>query len=359
MIAYLAVFVVSLVLALALAPLAVHLGERLGLVDRPDGRRRHVGHVSRLGGLVILGAFAGGALLSLAVRPWLPPLPEGPDLNEPTRYWAVLAGTLIIGLFGFLDDRYELSARPQYAAQLLASIVAIAGLVFIKHVRNPLSGEVVEFPTVLVWGLTVFWLMGMMNTVNFMDGLNGLCAGVGVVASTVMFVHMLRMGQLGPALLPLALLGTALGFLPLNLAGRLFLGSGAVTLGYLIGALALVAGARVATVLLVMGVPIVDVAWQIVDRWRHGRSMGQGDRGHLHYRLYDLGLSQWQVVLLYWGVSALFGLLALVVSPPMYKLIAIVTLGALVFIVLAVLSRRTAATRPTSRPPTRPPRSDL
>jgi UDP-GlcNAc:undecaprenyl-phosphate GlcNAc-1-phosphate transferase len=345
-IAYLVVFLVSLALALALTPLGVRLGQRLGIVDRPDGRRKHEGSVSRLGGLVILGGFVGGALISLAVRPWLPPLPEGPDLNEPTRFRAVLIGTLLIGLFGFLDDRYELSAKPQYAAQLLASIVAVAGLVFIKHVRHPLTGDLFEFPTFLVWGLTLFWLMGMMNTVNFMDGLNGLSAGVAVVASTVMFVHMLRMGQFGPALLPLALLGTMLGFMPLNLTGRIFLGSGAVTLGYLIGTLALVAGARVATVLLVMGVPAVDVAWQIVDRWRHGRSMGQSDRGHLHYRLYDLGLSQWQVVFAYWGVSALFGLLALVVSPPMYKLLAIVVLGALVFVVLAVLSRRAAATRP-------------
>jgi UDP-GlcNAc:undecaprenyl-phosphate GlcNAc-1-phosphate transferase len=346
-IAYLVVFLASLLLSLALTPLGIYLGGRLGIVALPGGRRTHAGSISRLGGLAILGGFIGGALLSLAVRPWLPPLPEGPDLNEPTRYRAVLAGALLIGLFGFLDDRYELSARPQYLAQLAASVVAILGLVFIKHVRNPLTGDVFEFPAFIVWGLTLFWLMGMMNTVNFMDGLNGLCAGVAAIAATVMFVHMLRMGQFSPALLPLALLGTVLGFMPFNLPGRIFLGSGAVTLGYLIGTLALVAGAKTGTMLLVMGVPIVDVAWQILDRWRHGRSMNQGDRGHLHYRLYDLGLSQWQVVLLYWGFSALFGLLALVVSPPIYKLVAIVALGALVVAVLAVLSRRAAA---TSRP---------
>jgi UDP-GlcNAc:undecaprenyl-phosphate GlcNAc-1-phosphate transferase len=346
-IAYLIVFLASLLLSLVLTPLGIRLGERWGVVALPGGRRRHKGSISQLGGLAILGAFVGGALISLAVRPWLPPLPEGPDLNEPTRYRAVLVGTLLIGLFGFLDDRYELSARPQYVAQLAASVVAILGLVFIKHVRNPLTGDVFELPAFLVWGLTLFWLMGMMNTVNFMDGLNGLCAGVAAVAATVMFVHMLRMGQYSPALLPLALLGTVLGFMPFNLPGRIFLGSGAVTLGYLIGTLALVAGAKTGTMLLVMGVPIVDVAWQILDRWRHGRSMNQGDRGHLHFRLYDLGLSQWQVVLLYWAFSALFGLLALVVSPPIYKLVAIVVLGLLVVTVLAALSRRAAV---NSRP---------
>jgi UDP-N-acetylmuramyl pentapeptide phosphotransferase/UDP-N-acetylglucosamine-1-phosphate transferase len=84
MIAYLVVFLVSLGLALALTPLGIRLGQRLGLVDRPAGRRKHEGSVSRLGGLAILGGFVGGTLISLAVHPWLPPLPEGPDLNEPT-----------------------------------------------------------------------------------------------------------------------------------------------------------------------------------------------------------------------------------------------------------------------------------
>jgi UDP-GlcNAc:undecaprenyl-phosphate GlcNAc-1-phosphate transferase len=89
-----------------------------------------------------------------------------------------------------------------------------------------------------------------------------------------------------------------------------------------------------------MSVPIVDVAWQIFNRWRHGRSMNDGDRGHLHYRLYDLGLSQPQVVLIYWGFCALFGALALLLSSRLFKLIAIVGLGICVLAVLAALSRR-------------------
>jgi UDP-GlcNAc:undecaprenyl-phosphate GlcNAc-1-phosphate transferase len=339
-IAYLAVFAASLGLAFVLGLLGIRLGQRYDIVAAPGGRRKHRGRVSKLGGLAILGGFVGGAIASLAVRRWLPLPPEGPDINEPTRFWAVLIGTTAIGLFGFFDDRYELSAKPQYVAQLAVSVVAIVGLVFIKHVRNPFTGQIFAFPALLVWGLTLFWLMGMMNTVNFLDGLHGLCSGVSAIAATVMFVHMIRAGQYGPALLPLALLGAVLGFLPANLSGRIFLGSGAITLGYLIGTLSLVAGARVATVALVMGVPAVDVAWQIFDRWRHGKSMNQGDRGHLHYRLYDLGLSQWQVVAIYWGFCALFGALALSVSPPLYKLIAISGLAVVVTVVLATLSRR-------------------
>jgi UDP-GlcNAc:undecaprenyl-phosphate GlcNAc-1-phosphate transferase len=340
LIAYLAVFLASLVLALALTPLSIRLGRRLGIVARPGGRRRHEGNVPRLGGLAVLGAFIGGTLVSLAVRSLLPLSSEGPDVNEPTRFWAVLIGTTTIGLFGLFDDRYELSAKPQYLAQLVVSVVAILGLVFIERVRNPFTNEEFVFPMFMVWGLTLFWLMGMMNAVNFMDGLNGLCAGVAAIAAAVMFVHMLRMGQYSPATLPLALLGAVLGFLPLNFRGRIFLGSGAITLGYLIGTLSLVAGARVATVLLVMGIPIIDVAWQIFDRLRHGRSMNEGDRGHLHLRLYDLGWSQHHVVFAYWGFCGMFGILALLVSPPLFKLVAIAGLVVLVAVALAILSRR-------------------
>ena len=144
-----------------------------------------------------------------------------------------------------------------------------------------------------------------------------------------------------PALLPAALLGTVLGILPFNaFPAKIFLGSGAITLGYLVGTLSLVGGARVATVLLVMGIPIVDVAWQIVNRWQKGRSMSQGDRGHLHLRLVDLGISPKQIVVLYWSFCALFGATALLVSSRLYKLIALGLLGLLVVLTLALLSRR-------------------
>jgi UDP-GlcNAc:undecaprenyl-phosphate GlcNAc-1-phosphate transferase len=340
-IAHLAVLGFSLALSLALTPLSIRLGKRWGIVAHPGGRRKHKGLVPRLGGIPVLIAFVGSALLSLLVRRWLPAPPEGPDPLEARRFTAVIVGTVLIGLFGLLDDRFELSAKPQYAAQAVVSVVAILGLVFIKHVMNPFTDEIFEFPQFMVWGLTLLWLMGMMNTVNFLDGLDGLVAGVVGILSCVLLIHMLRVGQYGPALLPAALLGTVLGILPFNVSpARIFLGSGAVTLGYLVGTLSLVGGARVATVLLVMAIPIADVAWQIVDRWQAGRSMSEGDRGHLHLRLVDLGISQKQIVLLYWAFCALVGAAALLVSSRIYKLIALGVLGLLVVLALALLSRR-------------------
>jgi UDP-GlcNAc:undecaprenyl-phosphate GlcNAc-1-phosphate transferase len=183
----------------------------------------------------------------------------------------------------------------------------------------------------------------MMNTVNWLDGLDGLAAGVGAILCLVLAIHMHTTGQPSVALLPLALLGALLGFLPCNFApARVFLGSaGAFFLGYALAGLGLIAGGRVATALMVMGLPIVDVAWQIFDRLRRRRSPARADRGHLHFRLLDLGLSARAIALIYWTFCALFGLLALTVSSRLYKLLALAAIGIVVVVVLAWLSRRT------------------
>ncbi len=143
------------------------------------------------------------------------------------------------------------------------------------------------------------------------------------------------------ALLPIALAGTLLGFLAFNFPpARIFLGGGALFLGYTLACVGIVAGAKVALLLLVMGLPIADVAWQIFDRARHGRNPTRGDRGHLHFRLADTGWSARRIVLLYAGTSAVFGLVALITQPPLFKLITLAVLAVAVVAALFVLSNR-------------------
>ena len=113
-----------------------------------------------------------------------------------------------------------------------------------------------------------------------------------------------------------------------------------MTLGYALATLSILAPARVATALLVMAIPIADTGFQMIDRWRRGQSPTHGDRGHLHYRLLDLGFSQRQIVLGYWVFCAVFGALALLTPSPLYKLIAIGVLVLIVVGLLALLSRR-------------------
>ncbi len=337
------VFLVAFISALALTPLAARLGRRLGLVDQPGGRRRHLGVIPRTGGVALYLAFVVAVLLSLLLRGRLPPSPEGPDPHETTRLVALLAGSTFIFLFGLWDDRRDFSSLPQYVAQVVAALIAMAGLIFIERVMNPFTNQITVFPWPFVVVFTLFWIVGMINTVNFLDGLDGLATGVAAVLAAVLAVHMIRVGQYSVALLPLALLGATLGFLPFNFyPARVFIGSsGSFFLGFAVATLGIIAGARVATVLLVFSVPILDVAWQVLRRLRAGQSIGQGDRGHLHFQLLDMGFSQRQIVLAYYAFCAALGALALFVSSRLYKALAFLLLGVLVTLILAYLSRRT------------------
>ena len=333
---FLLVFVIAFVLALTLTPLGDWLGRRYGFVAAPGGRRKHAGTKSRLGGVALYVAFVATAVLAQ----FLPV--ERQDPKELTRLVGLLLGSTFIFLVGAYDDKKELSPAPQITAQFITSLIAIYFLIFIEVVNNPFTNLQVWFPWFITLPLTLFWLMGMMNTVNWLDGLDGLAAGVAAILSAVLAFHMYREGQHSVALLPLALLGATLGFLPYNFhPARVFMGSsGSFFLGFAVGALGIIAGAKMATVLLVMGIPILDVAWQIINRLRLGRNPAIGDRGHLHFRLLDLDLSQRQIVLLYYFFCSLFGFLALVISSRLYKFLALLVIGATTLLVLLFVSRR-------------------
>lgn len=356
---YLLTFAFALTVTLILTPLAGRLGHRLGLVDHPGGRRRHRGVIPRTGGLALYGAFVLTALFTLGLE-WLPQawteawLPARNDPNEMRRLVALLAGATVCAAGGLLDDRFRFPSLPQYAIQAAAALIAIAGLIFIKHVNNPFAeglffGEG-GFPWWIVWPLTLFWFLGMMNTVNFLDGLSGLVAGVTGILCGVLALHMLFAAeppQQSVAILPVALLGVTVGFLFFNFSpARIFMGSsGSYFLGFAVAALGIIGGARLATVMLVMGLPALDVAWLIYWRWRRGIPLGQGGRDHLHFRLLDLGLSERAIVLGYWGFAALFGLSTLFLDSRLHKLIALLGLGVIALGVMIWAARENGGVR--------------
>ncbi len=338
MISFAIVFSVAFLTSLLLTPVTIPLGFKWGAVDMPGGRRVHKGVKSRLGGIALFTSFTLAVTLTLLLPPSITPPRNDP--KELTRLTGVLLGSLFMFGVGLLDDKFDLKPLFHLLSQLVASLIAIAFLVFIERVMNPFTDRLVIFPFPLVVAFTIFWISGMINTVNFLDGLDGLAAGVGAITAAVLTLHMWREGQLSVVPLPLALLGSTLGFLPFNFhPAKVFMGScGAFFLGYALGTLSIVAGAKVATILLVMGVPIMDVAWIIFQRVRFRSSIFQADRRHLHHRLHDLGLSQRQVVLAYYGVSLFFGILVFVLPTRLYKLLAILLLWLLTSIVLWLLT---------------------
>ncbi|MEA3337079.1 MAG: MraY family glycosyltransferase [Chloroflexota bacterium] len=350
---YLLLLAVAILLALILTPLAGRLGHRFGLVDRPGGRRAHRGVIPRTGGIALYAAFVVTILIALRLpENWLP-ISSDPD--ETTRLLGLLLGSTFAFVMGLVDDWRELSWRGQILVQLSAAGIAIVTLIFIERINNPFAVDAqIIFPDLIVWALTTFWFLGAMNTVNWLDGLDGLAAGVAAILCAVLVLHMLFRAvppQLSVAILPLALLGATLGFLPWNFhPARVFMGSnGSYFLGFALAALGIIGGARMATVLMVLGLPIVDVAWLIWRRWRRGVSPGEGGRDHLHFRLQDLGIGQRQIVLGYYAFCAAFGLLALSIGPRIYKLLALMGMGLVVLAVLWWAERQEIAQ--TNSPP--------
>ena len=345
---FLATLLFAFVLTYALTPLAIRLGRRWGMVDKPGGRRRHRGDIPRTGGVALFGGFFVTVLLITVLPEVLPPTPAGwfparNDPNEMQRLIALLAGSVYCVVFGLLDDRLHFRSGPQYSIQFGAAVIGILGLIFIKHVNNPLGGGLLfgadGFPWALVWIVTVFWYMGMMNTINFLDGASGLVAGVTAILSAVLAIHMIWRAeppQLSVALLPLALTGAALGFLPFNFApARVFMGSsGSYFLGFAIASLGIIGGARLATVLMVVALPVVEVGWLMFTRWRRGRPVGEGGRDHLHFRLLDMGIAERTLVVGYWLFCAALGILTLAMDNTVYKVLA---LAAVTILALGVL----------------------
>ena len=301
-------FAVAAVLSYVLTFPQRRLALRFGFVDLPDDRRKHEGPRPRLGGASMLLAFVAALLATR--QPF-----DG-------KLIAIIAAAALLVVAGAFDDKrqptqHDLGAAAQLAVQLIAAGTAVFAGVTILDVRDPTAGGpfggVIALP---LWAgalLSLFWIAGMVNTVNFLDGLDGLAGGVVAIAAAILAFVSLKLGQRDVALLCLALAGAAAGFLPHNLyPARIFMGtSGAWFLGFVLAALAIIGGAKLATALLVVGVPVLDVALLILLRVLARQPIWQGDRRHLHHRLLDTGLGQRGTVLLYYSLSAAFGLYAL------------------------------------------------
>ncbi len=299
-------------LAFALSLAVVRVCRRLGLLDQPEPRRTHELATPRLGGLAIFAAFLVTALA--LYRP--------ASEHERTIFVGLIAASLLIVVTMAVDDVIGLPPLLRLGIQTVAALIAMfpgAQGTLIEVLHNPLLGAAngqTALPLLLAVPFTWFWIVGMMNTINWVDGLDGLAGGIVAIAGIVMAAISWLLGQHTVALLCAALAGATVGFLLLNLhPARLFMGDcGAMFLGLALAVLANVGGAKLATMLLLLGLPIADTARVIVRRLRGGHSPLLFDRSHLHHRLLDGGLSQRSIVLLFYGVTALFGGVTLVAA---------------------------------------------
>jgi UDP-GlcNAc:undecaprenyl-phosphate/decaprenyl-phosphate GlcNAc-1-phosphate transferase len=324
-------FVLSFTLTLPVRRLA----HRLGIIDKPKGPRKiHKKSTALLGGLAVflsITAVVIGILLTS----------DALTSGEVSRnhYMGVVLGGLILMIGGILDDKYELPPQTAIVAPVLAASLAIGFGIEIDKLTNPLGG---------VWileswqsDLLVFvWLMVVMYTTKFLDGLDGLATSVSTVGAVMIMLLSLTAAYYQPdvALLAAVTIGAYVGFLFWNLhPASIFLGEGgSVFVGYMLGILAVISGGKLATALLVLGIPLMDVIWVVVRRWKKKgfRNIVRGDRKHLHHRLLKLGWGQTTIVVLYVAIASAFGVSALFLQSK-EKLVALLVLT-LVMVLVAV-----------------------
>ena len=337
------VFALAAAAGFVLTGLAGQLGCRLGLLDYPRRNELQRDVVPRTGGYGICAAFVLASTASLVL-----PLPElERSAEDARRLVGVLLGLGLLLPLAYLDDRRRLGPLPQLAGQIAVALVPVLFGLWIDSVALPIVG-VVELPAWLGVPLTVLWLVGMINTINLLDVMDGLAGGIAVIGATTLFLRSLWFGQYTIAVLPLALAGACLGFLPRNWhPSRLFMGtSGSMFLGYALGALAIIGGVKVGTAVIVLGLPILDVAWVIVRRLAQGRSpLKGGDGEHLPQRLARLGLAHPVIVLLLYAFCGLFACIGLALHSPVSTGAKLVVAVAMALAVLLLLSTVTWLSR--------------
>ena len=305
-------FIVSFAFTFATTPLVRRSAFKIGAIDIPkDNRRMHKKPTPRIGGLAIIFGFTVATLC----------------FAQPSRQlYGTLAGAAIIAVMGVIDDCKNLPAKLKFVIQIIAALVVVfAGDIKIDVFTNPnfLSDNPYwVLPEWLSVTLTVIWIVFITNAVNFIDGLDGLAAGVSAIMSISLVFISIRVGEYPIAILGIALMGSCFGFLPFNFnPAKIFMGdTGSTFLGFMLATLSIqgvfksYAVISFAVPLLILGLPLFDALFAMIRRILRGQSPMTADRGHLHHRLVDMGFSQKQTVFILYAISGVLGITAVLLA---------------------------------------------
>jgi UDP-GlcNAc:undecaprenyl-phosphate GlcNAc-1-phosphate transferase len=332
---YVACSFFSFIIAILLTLFIRKIGYKLKILDFPDeSRKKHSKPTPLLGGLALwLSFWLVTGYIALFTNLFSKSISH-------SQLFGIFLGSLILIILGILDDKYSLSPKIRLLLTVIAAGIVVAMGVGLDQITNPLGGvlnlnqrlfESKILDTIFVFGdiVVFFWLIGMMYTTKILDGLDGLATGITTIGALMIFflTQTTKFYQPEVGLLALVFAGCCLGFLVFNFnPARIFLGeSGSLFLGFVLGILAVISGGKIATALLVMAVPILDLARVLIVRFISGKKISEGDREHLHFRLLDRGLSVRKTVLLMYAISFLFGMTTLIL-PSGIKLIALIIL---------------------------------
>lgn len=303
----------AVMLAWLLTPRVREFAIRHGVVDMPGERRVHKVPVPRLGGAAIVIALVATVAILYAAG----------GLQLDARLAGILLGALIVSAVGAFDDAFQMRALHKLVFQLLAASAAVALGVKIDFLSNPFGPNPIYLGW-LAWPASIAWLVFITNTVNLIDGLDGLAAGVSAIAGTTMAFIALAWGQPAVAILCAGLAGACVGFLRYNFnPARIFMGdSGAYFLGFVLAGASVIGPFKTAAFvsilvpMLALGVPIADVLFAIVRRAVQHRPIFGADKGHIHHRLLERGMSHRNAVLVIYLMTFALSLLALLIARP-------------------------------------------
>jgi len=295
------VALVGFALSLGLTPLTRRIARRVGLLDKPGGRKAHAAPTPLLGGLAIYGAF----ILALLAFPHWP--------QYALQLGAILAGSTWLAFVGLVDDRIGLSPRSKFPAQFLAALAVLASGISIDLTHSPILNDL----------LTLLWIVGIINALNFLDNMDGLAAGVSAIAAAGFFLLAISQGQELVSALSASLCGAAIGFLIYNFnPASTFMGDmGSMVLGFVLSVVGIklhfYSQSTAVTWMipvLVLGLPLFDTSLVVYTRLREGRSPFVGGRDHTSHRLVSLGLSSKRSVVILYGACVILSASALVIS---------------------------------------------
>lgn len=297
---------VAAAISCALTPLVKLLARKVGAMDIPkDERRMHHHPIPRMGGLSIFAGF----LISFLIFG-----------EMSTELRGILIGAILIVILGIVDDITTLRALPKFGVQIIAAIIVVAHGCRIEHVMG------LTLPTWLSCTVSVIWIVAITNAVNFIDGLDGLAAGISAISAGTMLVVALMLvpepNATASAIVLAALVGGCVGFIPYNFnPATIFMGdTGSTFLGFMLASVSIFGLFKTYAVIsfavpfLVLGLPIFDICFAVIRRVAKGQSPMHADRGHVHHRLIDMGFSQKQAVAISYLISAVLGLSAVVLT---------------------------------------------
>ena len=325
---YIIPFLAAFVLTFIQMPFTIKLAKKKGFLDVPkDERRVHKKPIPVGGGIAMV------ITVTLLMLYYLP-------INKSLIM--TLLASLVIALSGLYDDKKDLSPKLKFLFQILAGVLLVLGGMKIEFITNPFdSHDALFILNMLSIPVTIFWVCGITNTINLIDGLDGLASGVSMICAISMFFITYNMGRYEVSMVCALVAGACLGFLPFNFnPAKIFMGdTGALYLGFMLSYISISGFLKQAAILmifvpvLILGVPVFDTAFAMVRRKLSGKSMVEADKGHLHHRLLKMGLNQRQTVVILYSISAIFGVLANLISRFHSSIALVISLGVLLIII--------------------------